>query len=634
MNFIKKTSVLAVAAILGAPGLEAKDPKIMFKNGDAQASISGKLDTTTSRDIRASLLNKGVINDKTLATKTTADVTFDLKTDIAKLRFAPRSKAVWGSNKQLVTAKTSIKDVGAVGLSHSHKVGQRMIWLREAWVELDLTKMFGMDIPKQTFTIGSFPFSVGRGIALGDAFSVSPASLGFYSDSSVDQYALGAKYTGNAFNDFLSFDFYGAILENNSTSTSETLAETQAQAFGKKSDPIRGYGMINWLGAFRAKVTPLNSDEVTLKFEPYVLHNNAPEQMVEFTADASSKLTTAGMAIDLVWNQFEVNFEGALNFGRQKVKGWDRNRIEKINRSGAVVLVYTDIYNVDPNTTSVTTANKVLYDSSDSSQVAAVNNVTRSIESNGVLIDGTTLYNGLSRFRAPYENKYRGFMAVGDIGFWVYKKDFIVAASGGVASGDRNPNVNLADPLEPNIDGNYDGFLGLQETYGGNLVKSAFVMGAGKLTRPLSSPNTGDQFAAVVSGFNNLAYGGVGCKYEPKKWARKFKIAPNLLGYWQHAATTKFDIATGLSSAELADKFLGIEFNTFLVVGLAEDVTMKFSGAVFAPGKHYKDIKGKPFNSAQRKALSSANKTSIPSNLPVISDDRAYSFTMGLTYEF
>jgi hypothetical protein len=634
MNFVKKTSLFAVALTLGATDARAIKPKIMYKNGEIEASVSGKFDTTTVADIRTSLLNKGVLNDKTLATKTTADVVFDLKTDKTKLRFSPRSKAVWGNDKQIATASTSIKDVDAVSLAHSHKIAPRMIWLREAWVELNLTKMFGMNIPEQTFTIGAFPFSVGRGIALGNAFSVNPASLGFYSDNSVDQYAFGAKYTGKAWKDLVSYDIYGAILENKSTSTSETFAPSQIQAFGKKDDPSRGYGVINWLGAARINITPISSDTTTLKFQPYVVHNNAPEQTVEFVADASSKLTTAGMAIDLSWNKFEFGFEGALNFGKQKVKGWDRNKIQKINREGAAVFVYSDIYDADPATTTVTVANKALYDTSNTSQITAINNVARSTDSNSVLIAGTALYNSSSRFRAPYENKYNGFMVVGDVALWLYNKDFKIAASGGVASGDRNPNVNLADPNEPLIDGTYDGFLGLQEVYGGTQVVSAFVMGGRKLSRPLSAPNSGDQFASVINGFSNLIHGGVSCKYEPKSWSRKFSINPNLLGFWEHAATTKFDIATGLSSSELANKYLGIEFNTILSLNLSEDVIMKASGAVFVPGKHYDDIKGKPFNSAQRKALNAANKTSIPSNLPVIGTDRAYAFTLGLSYIF
>lgn len=626
--------ILLISLGFYGTALVAKEPKTSVKVKDIEFKVSGKLDTVTTSDLYASLLNHGVHNDKTIATKTTADVVFDVNSKSTKLRLSPRAKAVWGNDKQLTTKSADLKDVHAVSLGHSHKIPARMIWMREAWAELNLTEIFGMDIPKQTFTIGSFPFSLGRGIVLGDAYSVSPASLGFYSDASVDQYAFGAKFSGDLRKDFISYDLYTAVLENKSTSISETSEQTLAQAFGKKSDPARGFGKINWVGAARLNITPLDVDGTKLKLEPYIMHNSAPEQMVEFASDASSKLTTFGAAADFTWNRFELNLEGALNTGKQKVLGWDRNRIEKLNRGGYVVFAYSNIYDTDPNTTTVTDANKVLYDTSNSAQVSAINAVNRSESSNGTLVAGTAVYNGLTRFRAPYENKYKGFMAVADLGYWVYKNDLKVAVAGGIASGDRNPNVNLADPLEPKIDGTYEGFLGLQEVYGGKQVVSAFVMGAGKLVRPLSAPNSGDQFADVVNGFNNLRFGGVSCKYEPKDRARKLKINPNLLAYWQDDATNKFDLTTGLSSAELANKFLGTELNLIVAVGLTEDVTANFSGAVFFPGKHYDDIKGKPFNAAQRKALDAANLTSIPSNLPVISSDRAYSINLGLCYAF
>lgn len=643
MNFLQATRLL-LACLLLSNAVCAKKPKLSFQEGDFKGSVTGKFDTTTVVDVHTSLLNKNRPEDKVLGTKTTVDLQFELETPWTNIMWAPRSRAVWGNNKQLRTSADKIKNVDAYSLEHKHTIAPRMVWLREAWLELDLTKIFNMSISKQTFTIGSFPFQLGKGISLGSAYSVSPATLGFYSDSSIDQYAFGSKFSGTLREGLASYDLYGAVLENKSTSTSETFAQTQAQEFGKKDNAARGFGVINWLVAARAQVTPLKGESKKLLFEPYVLYNDAPEQTVEFSADASSKLTTLGMLVDFEWDRIEASFETAFNFGHQKVKGWDRNVIENINRAGHSVFVYSDVYDTDPNTLvggeliTLTDANKVLYDTTLSAQKTAINAVTRSASSNGTAItaDGVTVYNGLSRFRAPYENSYGGYMIVADAAFWLYKKDLKIAVGAGVASGDRNPNANLTDPNEPNIDGNYQGFIGLQELYRGGQVLSGFVMGSGKLTRPLSAPNTGSQFASVVDGFSNIIYAGTSLKYEPKEWERKFSLHPNLLGYWQQAGTTKFDIATGQSSTELADKFLGTEFNVFSIIGLAEDVSLSVSAAVFVPGAHYNDIKGKPFNAAQRKLLDAANRTSIASasDLAVISNDPGYSFAVGLSYKF
>ncbi|MFT6765539.1 MAG: hypothetical protein ACJAZS_000417 [Alteromonas naphthalenivorans] len=633
MNFSRATRPFFVFLLLSISGVEAKDSYFSFKDGDIEGSISGKFNTSTNFTM-GSLLNKEAYEiDKVIGTKTTVNLQGKFKTPLTTVYADVKSTALWGNNRQIGTSKVTIKDVDAVSLSHSHVVAERVIWLKEAWLELNLTNMFSLNLPKQTFTIGSLPFSIGRGISLGSAYSISPTTLGFYSDSSVDQYAFGAKIAGDIKEDFLTYDIYGAVLENKSTSTSEVAAQTQAQAFGGKENPARGFGMINWLFAARTKVTPLKGEDKKLIVEPYVVYNDAPEQAVEFSADSSSKLTTLGMAVDLEWDRMEVGLEGAFNFGKQKVKGWDRNKIEKINRAGVMTFVYSDVYSVDPNLLAgVTAADKVIYDPSGANKTA-INDVARSESSNGTQVGTAGIWNSSSRFRAPYENKYNGFMAVADISFWMYKKDFKISAAGGIASGDRNPNTNLADPNEPNIDGDYAGFLGLQELYRGTKVKSAYVMG-GKLTRPLSAPNSGNQFAATTSGFSNIIYGGFSGKYEPKGRKRKLSFHPNVLGYWQHAATTKFDITAGLSSTELADKFLGTEFNLLSTIGLSEDIEATFSGAVFFPGQHYKDIKGKPFNAAQRKALDAANKTAISSVLPVLGTDPGYSFVVGLTYSF
>lgn len=616
--------------------LEAKQAKkVLYNNVEEQVSlvVSGKIDTTTLSDIHADLLNKSIKADKTFALKTTFDINFDIISPFVSARISPRNKAVWGNDKQNSTVYVDIKDVNAVSLGHNHKIPARIIWVREGWIALDYAKLFAMDLESQIFTVGAFPFSVGRGISLGDAYSVNPASLGFFSDNIVDQYAFGAKFSGSFLKNFLTYDLYGAMLENKATSVSETTAQTQSQAYGKKSNPARGFGKINWLGVARYKITPLKTETSSLVFEPYVVYNSAPEQTIEFTADASSKLTTVGFACDVKITNFEFGWEAAFNRGSQKVQGWDRNKIEKINRGGYAVYVYNHVYDVDPNIVTVTDANKVLYDPSNAAQNNAINNVTRTGTSNGSAISGTALYNGLSRFRDPYENKYHGYMAVADIAYKI-TPSVKIAMTGGIASGDKNPNANLLDPYDANVDGTYDGFIPLQEVYSGKQVKSAFVMGAGKLKRPLSAPNTGDQFAQVVNGFSNLKFLGFGSEYKVKFSIRGFKLQPNLLAYWEENATNKFDIATGLSLNEPAHKFLGTEGNIFITVDLSDEITLKLSGAVFKPGQHYYDIKGKPMNAAQRKIINAYNSTSIADSIPVLSTDNAYSFTVGMTYSF
>ncbi len=617
--------------------------RTIYKNLDENMEITfkGKIGSGTNFDIWANLLNHSVDADKVFANKMKFDGVFGFTTPFVEANLDLCTKAVWGNNKTVKTSATQLKDDGGylqpLDEAHYHTVNLPVGWFREAWVEVNLNQALGMTkAPLHTLTFGSFPFSIGRGIALGDVYAFNPSTLGFYMDGTVDQYAYGVKFSGGFFENFdFTYDIYSAVLQNNCTSLAENLAKTQAQAFDRRSDSARGFGKVNWLVALRSNIVPIKNDVTKLKFEPYLVHNLAPEQTIEFFADAKSKLTTVGIAAELSHNAWEFGMDGAMNFGHQTVKGWDRLTIERVNRGGVATYLYSDIYTVNPNTNVVGVAQQVVYDPADSTTKKAINSVPRGVDSNGTEISGTTYYNGLTRFRAPYKNDYQGYMIVGDIGYWIYKKDFRVASTLGIASGDMNPNVNLADPLSSKVDGTYSGFISLQELYAGKLVKSVFVMGGSKkLVRPLATPTTGDMFSTLVDSFSNLIFTGFSLNYAPKSSERKFSINPNLLTYWEQAPGNKFDILTGLSINEKASKFLGTEFNIITKTDLSEGVVIDFMFALFQPGSHYHDVQGQPFNASQRKQLDSYDPTDLPDDLPILWSDSAYSFATGLTYAF
>ena len=54
-----------------------------------------------------------------------------------------------------------------------------------------------------SFTVGAFPFELGRGISLGAAYAIGPGPLGFYSDGMIDQFAFGFKFSGEIVPDVL-----------------------------------------------------------------------------------------------------------------------------------------------------------------------------------------------------------------------------------------------------------------------------------------------------------------------------------------------------------------------------------------------------------------------------------------------
>lgn len=655
MNLMPKLPLAALILFFvsnDAYGAQKKKPNIYYQNGDFEASIVGRIVNETAFDKNGILFNSH-IPDKLFADKTTIDISFLTKTPSCQSKVTVRNKVVWGNHKVIFTDDAWLRNIDGPPTSHFHSIGANMLWVREAWVEADMSNVCNMEgVLKQTLTVGSFSFALGRGISLGDAYSVNPSLLGFFQDNTVDQYAWGAKLSGGLIKDFMSYDMYLSVLANKSTSLSETLLPTQAKAFGTNNTAVwRGAGQIGFVSAARLMITPMIEEGRKLSFEPYIMHHHDPEQKVEFFCDAKGNLNTAGFAGELTAGSFEFGFDCASNFGSQYVKGWDRNFINNVNRAGVETFIYTDIYDVDPTVTTPTVANAVVYNPTNSAQNAAVAGVTPGVISNGAQIANTTpaLYNSLTRYRAPYTTKYRGYMWVGDMSYWLIPKDLVISATWGIATGDQNPNANPRDPKDPSGDGIYRGFIPLQELYSGKRVQSFFGM-TSLVTRPLNITNTGDDFAVTVDNFSNLLFWGMGMKYSPHTAKSKWSVNPNLLMYWQDVASNKFDILTGQTTGELASKQIGVELNTFFSFNFSENLSLTGGVGVLIPDEHYTDILGKPTNSAQRAALNAARKAGasllplIPpasvgplsnlNSLPLIGDNPAYSVSIAMNYTF
>ncbi len=644
MNFAPKLPLAALILFCisgNSYSSQSKKPNLFFKNGDFEASIIGNIATETGFDKNGILFNSN-IPDSLFANKTKIDISFLTKTSECQSKVTMRNKVVWGNHKTIFTDNALLDSA----VNHFHTIGSNMLWVREAWVEADMSKICKMnDILKQTLTLGSFSFSLGRGIALGDAYSVNPSLLGFFQDNTVDQYAWGVKLSGGLVEDFMSYDLYLSVLDNKSTSLKETTAPTQEKAYGTSNTAIwRGSGKISFVTAARLMITPLVDEAKKLSFEPYVMHHHDSEQKVEFFCDAKSNLNTGGFACELSAGDFEFGFDCARNFGSQYVKGWDRNTINNVNTGGYSSYVYTDVYSVNPNVTTPTAANNVLYDPENSAQKAAVANVTPAAYSNGAQITGTTLYNSLTRYRTPYTTKFKGYMWVGDLSYWLIPKDLVLSTTWGIATGDQNPNANLKDPNDASVDGDYKGFIPFQEVYSGKRVQSFFGL-TSLVVRPLNITNTGDDFAVTVDNLSNLRFWGMGIKYKPQKASSKWEVNPNFLLYWQDAASNTFDISTGKTTNIPASKYIGVESNIFFGVALTESLSLTGGIGMLVPGQHYTDIKGKPTTASQRSALNAALKALVatpPSvgpvtnikNLPLVGNDTAYSVSVAMGYTF
>ncbi|MBI2775553.1 hypothetical protein HYX58_06090 [Candidatus Dependentiae bacterium] len=637
---------------------------LAFDLGNLTGKIQIKWKPETFFAKNSNLLNDNNTSDWLFLNRSTIDINFDflygrkvLGYDSTEFFVTLRNKNLWGDAESIAaTTDADIKLLEVVFGPHRHFISRNMVWIREIWLKFCINDAlaFGFN-HNHFFTLGSFPFELGRGIALGAAFAVSQRFLGFFSDTTIDQYAYGFKLSGDFFPSKLTYDVYGAILENKSGSFSNTSLKNRGQHFGHRLDQERGPGKINFVVAGRLRWTPVRQPCGFLQFEPYIMYNRAPEQLVEIPADSRGQLGTIGLASEFTNGNWEGGFDFAKNFGVQDVFGIDRNRIDFENRfipnpalptapNATVVVVNSRVVTQDPNV--VAKPAKAFYDTSsvEGKQAQQIINTSAEDASQngqriGTLPSGVELFNDLNRFRNPHRNIFEGWMIVADVAYWMKNRTVRVAGTFGYATGDEDPNQNLDDPNGSLVDGNFKGFIGLQELYSGNRVQSAFFLGgAGRIPRPLTVPNPEEGLAelpSLVSGFTNLMFVGGSVNWFPKT-KRTVGVRPNILTYWQTFHTKKFDVATGQSSpTDFARNFLGTEINTFIDVELIKDLKGFLVGSVFFPGAHYKDIKGTPLSKDQLKILDNVDVTGITDDkLPLLGVDTAFTLNVGLEYRY
>lgn len=633
MKYVRLNLALLISFLL--PTVHFINAQFSWANNDIACVFSGTFKPEMFYGKNFTMLNNCNAGDQVWYQRHTLDLKLDVQygaqtygRNVAEFLFGVRNKAVWGNHKgNAQTTLSEFKVSQSVLGAHNHYIPRHLFWIREAWIDFELGEILGQPcLGSQHFTLGAFKFELGRGIALGAAYAVGPELLGFYNDSAIDQFAFGGKLSGRIIDKYLSYDLYAALLQNKSSSLADTSENIYGQEYGHREFPTRGFGNINYIIANRL-IWLICDNKVLGKLtcEPYWLYNNDPEQKVEFLGDAYSELGTVGIASEYYAGKFECGFDYALNFGAQHVRGWDRNRIMVQNRDvdgvgGYLAEVNSHVVDGDEN--------KILYvPNSETQQI--IETSSQSEAWNGKFI-ADNIKNDIYRFRDPYKNRYKGWMVVADCGWWVYKKDLQVALTAGIASGGPNPN-------EISKDEDYSGFIGLQEIYSGKRVKSALVQEGGRIKRPLAAPliKAVSKFPRNVSGFSNLKLVGSGLTWQPQGHIKAVLVRPNVLAYWLDHPVNKYDAAKQREINERASDFLGIEFNVFLDYYVLKNMKIFFVGAIFIPGKHYSDVKGKPLTAEQERILNRYNVTGFTqTRIPNLGDDPAGTFNLGVEFTF
>ena len=635
------------------PVLPTKVP-LKYIAGDNEFKLSMKLrmpDGFYGKNVR--LLNNKNRTDQLFYIRHTLDMTGEYRFgqasrgyDVILAKTTIRDRGIWGDPESIsLTTQAEIKDLSSVYGEHKHAIPRHIFWIRELWVQFCVSDLFCLPLCNfHTLTFGAFPFELGRGIALGSAYATDPSDIGFFSESAIDQYAFGAKLSGDFIKNSLSYDIYAAILNNKADTFDNTNLKIRFQQFGHRNDPTRGFGIINYLVAARLRWFPINQPLGKLRIEPYILYNKNPEQRIEFLGDAESRLATAGLAAEFEMGKFEFGFDTAFNFGHQTVHGWDRNFDTHENRDGYIVEVNKRVRQAPPGE-KPDPAKSPLALTVKANEVI-INTAPRDPKENGEIIKSAhnpnelgTLINDIHRFTKAYTNTYRGRMFVFD-GSYRARPDFKISGTVGYASGDANPNRDEDFPGDSEDDRVYEGFIGLQETYSGLRVKSAFLLsGSGRIPRPLSFPSLAvfEPFPTSVGRFTNLYFVGAGFEWKPCWSCQKWELNPNILAYWQDFPLRIFDREKQANKPGFARPYLGLELNLFVEAEILPDLRFFGVSALFLPGTLYKDIKGRPLNKAQQTYLSKAqsdNSEGTVEYVPTLGNDPSYTLNMGFEYRF
>lgn len=524
-----------------------------------------------------------------------------------------RHKSVWGEpGKAGETSSEKITLLASHRLEageHSHSGTKPFVWVKEAWLGAKLNPIFGISNSADLHSIkaGAFPFSLGRGIALGSGYGTKKKFLAVNTKVN-DFYAPGILVRGSFLDKKLSYDFYYALFNGYSSDIEQTLNPVKVNQPGNKTNPWAGCNNDNELWAARLKYSADQVNIGAVEFEPYIFFNRAPYCKLEFEGDSKSELGMIGFATEIKRGNLEIGAEIAGNFGQETIFELDRNKSGlAMGRSwanntedGKLCVLYD---NIQRDYGALVPAAL-----GDGWQSAFVNDALDAHLRTNPELRNTTGFtiaapndhrSKATRHRPKYKNSYRGCMGVIDASYHFPSKDLTTSLAYGYASGDKNPHIDERDKT-------YSGFVGLNELYNGSRVKSLIMLGSRVTRRPLTfdrrsgamnfrpsdTANSGDDMS-----FTDMHYLGCGLKWMPKRFKEKgFCVSPNALLFWKDKESPKLvrndDNVLVASDTLLARRFLGTEFNVSAIFSPLKNMSCTLSLATFIPGGYYKDIKG------------------------------------------
>jgi hypothetical protein len=452
---------------------------------------------------------------------------------------------------------------------------------------------------------GFFPFRVGNGFVLGNAYDINIPISWQYLYEQINQFRPGILLQlGNQKNSVSASAYVGFILVQNilSTPTASPTAELlAATALFNVNSPFLIGGSNNVVTSFQMNFGPFAPHHVQIS--PYIcLH--ATDQYVEIPDDATSKLCTPGIALLYENNGWRINAEVAKNFGHQHVKALDRNRVITFNgitRNTQLFYASQSANPVAPLTTADFTSSPFDVPDAVAAYYGNGNNFRFPVD--------TTTYtfkNSYDRFRNSYTNKYAGFLVYFNA-VWT-KNHWRWAVAAAYASGANSPNESpltlFLTRLTPGVrykdyNKTYKGFMGTNQfSEAGSINGLYFGPGNYRYTN----------FAVLGSTLAFLAPKEHDLFVSQVTWVSYFKPVAQILDLTDQ---------TGATLNTPLPHYLGTEFNGSASYSLGSSFKFSLLGGIFLPGKNYKELK-EQITFAELKTVQAINPavTSIPEVRP------------------
>ncbi len=283
------------------------------------------------------------------------------------------------------------------------------IWMR------DLFLLYSPTENKNTFVqMGFFPFKVGNGLVLGNAYDVNIPIAWQFIYEQIDQFRPGFLIQlGDQKKSFSINGYAGFVTSQNNL----TAGDDSSTFIGTLIDPALGRKVYTPIAVVQITLGSLENHHFQLS--PSIFFQK-DKQFIEIEHDAQSFLYTPDIFGLYQRGDIRVGFELAKNCGQQKVFALDRTK-----------LTYTF-----PSSIPI------------------------------------TFENAFNRFRKSYTNNYAGYMAYLD--FTLTKKNITWGIAGLYTSGDNDPNDTIETTLltrfTPGVsyktyDKKYKGFVGTDQIY-------------------------------------------------------------------------------------------------------------------------------------------------------------------------